>query len=104
MGDNRQFVIDFAGNIIWETVAEPGERLHWGSFKPDGDLVFLKTLEDEGMMELWSVTPVPGAELSLLLRQREPLGLKFVDVSADRIFMNLPEIESDIYVMDLEWE
>jgi Tol biopolymer transport system component len=98
-------VVDLAGNVLWQWPAEAGEFTFFTAFLPDGDVIVVRTFVDrERGFELWRVSPTPGAEPSLLLRDRRYAGTWLCcRVTADMIFMTRPELEADIWVADLEY-
>ncbi len=98
-------VVDLAGNVLWQWPAETGEFTYLSFFLPDGDVMVVRTFDDRGRgFELWRVSPTPGAEPSLVLRDRRYTGIWLCcRVTADRIFMTRPEMEADIWVVDLDY-
>jgi TolB protein len=104
INSTRLMLVDLTGKVLWEWTAESGERFVRGSFRPDGNLV-VGTIPDGGKeFELWLVSPMAGAEPSLLLRDSIPeLRWNCCRVTADRIFMTRPELKSNVWVIDLEY-
>ncbi len=100
----RLMVVDLTGEVLWEWTAESGERFEDGRFRPDGNLVVATIPDGRKEFELWLVSPIAGAEPSLLLRDSIPGPMwNCCRVTADRIFMIRPELESDVWVIDLEY-
>ena len=71
----------------------------------DGHTIYFLGADREGQEGLWAV-PVAGGSPRLVVRFDDPARAAdtwYIAVGVDKVYLSLPEHESDIYVMDLEY-
>jgi Tol biopolymer transport system component len=73
-------------------------------FSPDGSRIYFYGIHEEGSDAIWSISANGGEATKVVAFDHPSLtGLRFTVVSGNVYFV-LTESESDIWVMDLEWE
>jgi len=75
-----------------------------GRWSADGEMVYIKGIDGLGRHALWSMSADGGYPRPIVRFDsptREPV--EYFAVGGDRLYFALTEIDSDIWVMDLEW-
>jgi hypothetical protein len=77
----------------------------YGQFSRDGSTIYVSALKDGGLGGVWAI-PVGGGEPNLVVESAELRGRTryWFSVGPDRLYVTVPEHESDIWVMDVEVE
>ena len=78
--------------------------INWPEWASDGRVYFVAA-DREGTHGLWAI-PAPGGSPRLVVHFDDPTrpgGWWGITVGNGTIYLSLPEFESDIYAMDLEY-
>ena len=74
-------------------------------FSPDGSRIYFFSVLEDGSEGVWWI-PANGGDATKVVALDDPslsLGIYCLTVGPEDLYLTLPEYESDIWVMVLEW-
>jgi hypothetical protein len=101
------------GRVVWRhQVAGPDLGLvtglgywDWPKYSPDGRVVYVWGIHHDGRPGVWALADA-GLAAARLVIAAEPAPIlpgPYLSVGRDRLFLTVPEYESDIWVAKLHW-